>query len=68
MRYIEAESRAWMLRCPRCGYQISVWDHGGMRYRARGKAYRMGRCRGCGQVGMLRLYRPDRGDSPAGPR
>ncbi len=69
MRRIETESRRWFLQCPDCGFEISVWDSGGMRFRARGKAYRRGRCRGCNRVGMLRLYQRDENDDmPMGQR
>jgi len=27
---IEAESRTWMIKCPNCGYERSVWDAGGV--------------------------------------
>ncbi len=69
MARIEAESRRWFMHCPRCGYEISVWDYGGMRYRALGTVYRFGRCRNCGKSGMLRVYLRD-GDngSQAGPQ
>ena len=56
---IEADSRRWMMQCPECGYEISVWDYGGMRYKALGSAYRLGRCRGCKRIRMLRVYRKD---------
>ncbi len=68
MRRIEAESRTWMMRCPRCGHETSVWDNGGMRYRALGTVYRLGRCRGCSRVGMLRVYRREDADRAAGSR
>ena len=37
---IERESREWLVSCPRCGYERSVWEMGGVRYRAwsKGKA------------------------------
>ena len=68
MARIEAESRRWFMQCPRCGYETSVWESGGMRYRALGTAYRFGRCRGCGKSGMLRVYLGDDNDAdPVGP-
>ena len=54
---IELESRQWMMQCSECRHEISVWDYGGMRYRARGTVYRLGRCPGCGKIGMLRVYK-----------
>ena len=56
---IETESRQWMMQCPNCGHEVSVWEYGGMRYRGFGRVYRLGRCRGCGEVRMLRVYKRD---------
>jgi hypothetical protein len=44
----EASSRAWMVRCP-CGAEKSVWDMGGVRWKARGKSWWLMRCPSCGQ-------------------
>jgi hypothetical protein len=33
---MEAESRRWMMQCP-CGFEISIWDAGGLRYKATGR-------------------------------
>ena len=54
---IEAESRQWMMQCPECRHEVSVWEYGGMRYRGYGTVYRLGRCRNCNKVGMLRVYK-----------
>lgn len=59
MDRIEAESRTWMMHCPNCGFEISIWEAGGMRYRGLGAVYRLGRCRDCGKIGMLRVYQRD---------
>ena len=56
---IEADSRRWMVHCKHCGFEQSVWDYGGMRYKARGTVWRYGRCTSCGQSSMLRVYLPD---------
>jgi hypothetical protein len=31
---MEAESRTWLIQWPRCGYERSVWDSGGIMYKA----------------------------------
>lgn len=54
---VEAESRTWMMRCPSCNAEVSVWDAGGLRYKARGRARRLGRCPACRQRGMLDIYK-----------
>ena len=56
-RQIEAESRSWMVRCPSCGHEISVWEAGGMRYKARGTPRKLGRCTQCDFFGMLEVYK-----------
>jgi hypothetical protein len=54
---MEAESRDWMFKCPACQYEISIWDSGGIRYKATHKERQPGWCRGCGKFKWLRLYR-----------
>lgn len=46
---MEKESRAWMLRCP-CGHEKSVWDWGGIRWKAAGTPKRKLPCPACGQI------------------
>ncbi len=45
---IKAESRAWIMRCP-CGHEQSVWDAGGIRWKAAGRPQRLLQCPACGQ-------------------
>jgi hypothetical protein len=53
---MEAESRTWMIRCT-CGYEKSVWDSGGIRWKARGNPRRFRRCSNCGQSTWHTVYR-----------
>ena len=46
---MEAESRAWMLRCP-CGFERSIWELGGIRYKATGGARTLKRCTACRRI------------------
>ena len=55
-RSMEAESRAWMVRCP-CGFERSVWDMGGIRWKAAGKPKQYLLCRSCGQLNWHTIYR-----------
>ena len=55
----EEESRKWMIHCPKCEQEVSVWDAGGIRYKASGTVHRWGKCPNCGEKSMLRIYRPD---------
>lgn len=53
---MEAESRAWMVQCPHCGAERSVWDSGGIRYRAAGTSRLYRRCFACGKRGWHKVY------------
>jgi DNA-directed RNA polymerase subunit RPC12/RpoP len=66
---MEAESRAWMVQCPHCGAERSVWETGGIRYRAAGTSRRYMRCPACGRRGWHRIYWAGGvpGASPASP-
>jgi len=46
---MEAESRSWIMLCDGCGHGESVWDRGGIRWKAAGKPRVLGRCPHCGQ-------------------
>lgn len=45
---MEAESRSWMVRCA-CGFERSVWEVGGIRWKATGEPRQYLRCPQCGQ-------------------
>ena len=48
----EAESRQWIATCPNCGKATSIWDLGGLRYKAAGNPSRGMTCKACGKYGM----------------
>jgi len=54
---MEAESRSWMVQCPHCGYERSVWEMGGVRYKAAGTSRWLRRCPNCGKMGWHKVYR-----------
>jgi len=51
---IAAESRRWHIVCP-CGFAISYWDAGGVRFNASRRKRIAGRCPDCGRTGWLRV-------------
>jgi hypothetical protein len=55
---MEAESRSWMVRCPRCGFEQSVWETGGVKYKAAGTSYWFRRCPNCHKLAWQKVYRP----------
>ena len=54
---MEADSRRWMLQCPKCGYERSFWDIGGIRWKATGNQRNLMRCPNCGEVSWHKAYR-----------
>ena len=60
---MEAESREWMMRCRTCGWERSVWDAGGLRYKAMGKPRTVMHCERCDRSRWAEIYR--KRDAPA---
>lgn len=45
---MEAESRSWIVRCE-CGHARSIWDLGGIRWKAAGNPRKYMLCPSCGK-------------------
>lgn len=56
---MEEESRSWMVRCPYCGHERSVWEMGGVRYKAAGNPRKLMRCPQCSKVAWHKVYRKE---------
>ena len=54
---MQAESESWVYQCPYCGFERSVWDAGGVRYKAAGTARVLRRCPQCGRAAWQRVVR-----------
>jgi uncharacterized C2H2 Zn-finger protein len=54
---VEAESREWLVRCPRCGYTTSAWDRGWTIWKAAGAGRQYLRCPNCGRGGWHTVTR-----------
>jgi hypothetical protein len=52
---MEAHSRAWLVRCPHCGHERSIWEIGGIRYKAAGNPRTRMRCPQCGKAGWHKV-------------
>lgn len=52
---IEAESRQWRATCPHCGHDASIWDRGGVRWKAKGEPSLGLTCPKCGKWGMHKV-------------
>jgi hypothetical protein len=64
-----AESRTWLICCPVCGTVRSVWDAGGLHYKALGSPWQWRQCPHCGHLSWQRIYRATSPPAPvsAGP-
>ena len=54
---IERESREWRARCPKCLHETSVWELGGVRFKAAGNCTRSIKCAHCSTLFTAPLYR-----------
>jgi hypothetical protein len=54
---LEAESRAWQLRCEKCGFEQSIWEIGGVRWKAAGTPRPLRTCDRCGQRSWHRIQK-----------
>ena len=52
---MQAESLSWMMRCT-CGFETSVWESGGIRWKAKGSPKRFLVCTQCGQRTWHTVY------------
>jgi hypothetical protein len=53
---METASRDWMVQCQSCGFERSVWELGGIRWKASGTKRTFGRCSNCGQLSWHKVY------------
>ena len=54
---MEKESREWMVRCRNCGCELSVWERGGIRWKAAGRPATVIKCPQCGKTGPHDTYK-----------
>lgn len=54
---METESRAWHIQCSNCKHETTVWDNGGIRWKAAGNPRRLQRCANCGQTHWHTIYK-----------
>ena len=54
----EAATRAWQVTCPSCGAADSLWNLGGLRWKASGSKSWLRRCGACGKTGWHTITRP----------
>jgi hypothetical protein len=61
---MERESRQWLVRCGTCGFERSLWELGGIRWKASRtqRTATWGRCPNCGNLGWHRVIWRDATD------
>ncbi len=53
-KQIEESSKNWIMTCTKCGYSISVWDYGGIRFGAHSYGKReLRRCPKCQKITLF---------------
>jgi hypothetical protein len=56
---MEKHSRLWMMQCQLCQHEISIWDLGGIRYKATGNPRSYRRCLKCGKRTWQKCYKKE---------
>ncbi|MCA9839173.1 MAG: hypothetical protein KC422_19840 [Trueperaceae bacterium] len=56
---MEAESRLWFLKCLRCAFEESVWDIGGIRWKAKGNSRNYRKCTNCKKRSWHQMYKKE---------
>lgn len=59
---MEEDSRRWHMKCLKCGYEISYWDMGGIRWKAKGDQRNYKKCQKCGVRSWHKSYRKETSD------
>jgi ribosomal protein S27E len=54
---MEMSSRQWMVKCPNCSKETSIWEMGGIRWGASGKSGTRIKCAQCGKKSWVTLYK-----------
>ena len=52
---MEAESRRWIMTCEGCGAKQSIWDIGGVRWKAKGEPKMHLKCLACGESSLMTI-------------
>ncbi len=62
----EAETRLWVVECCTCGNQRDLWDLGGIKYKAYGTSYTVGKCPDCHARRRLKVWKKAAGPVASG--
>lgn len=56
---MEADSRLWFMQCGKCSLEQSIWDLGGIRWKAKGESRNLKKCLACGEQTWHKTYRKE---------
>jgi hypothetical protein len=56
---MEAESRSWFMKCPKCDFEESYWDLGGIRWKAKGDSKNLRKCPNCDERSWHQTYKKE---------
>ncbi len=56
---MEADSRAWFLKCPKCNFEQSIWEMGGIRWKAKGNSRNYLKCQNCKKRSWHQMYKKE---------
>jgi ribosomal protein L37E len=56
---MEKDSRRWFMKCLRCGFEVSYWDMGGIRWKAMGNSRHLRKCTQCGNRSWHLTYKKE---------
>lgn len=65
---IEQESKEWIMYWKKCQHEVSVWDLGGIRYKAYGNPKQLTACAICDKISWSVLYRKSEGYNQGTPK
>jgi transposase-like protein len=54
---MEMSSRQWVVICPSCSWERSIWELGGIRWGAQGKTKTYMKCPSCGKRNWVTLHK-----------
>lgn len=54
---MQQESEKWKFKCEECQKETSIWDIGGIRYKAKGNLKMKIKCSNCGKISSCEIQK-----------
>ncbi|MBP6001992.1 MAG: hypothetical protein KA746_01025 [Pyrinomonadaceae bacterium] len=61
-RSMESDSRRWFMKCLKCDFEESIWDMGGIRWKAKGNSRNLRKCPNCLERSWHSTYKKEAAD------